>query len=69
MLAGLAVWLAAPGPFAWLGVAGFAAHLARQVLAIRLDDPRHALAQFKSNRDAGLILTAGFLAEALYRLV
>ena len=41
----------------------------QQVRHIRLGDSRHALMQFKSNRDAGLLLTAGFLAEALYRAV
>lgn len=67
-LVALAVGLAVPtGPFAWIGVAGFAGHLARQVRQVRLDDPKHALMLFKSNRNAGLILTGGFLAEALYR--
>jgi 4-hydroxybenzoate polyprenyltransferase len=69
VLAGSAVWLAAPGPFAIAGVALFAAHLAWQVRHIRLADPAHALAQFKSNRDAGLILTGAFMLEALYRWI
>lgn len=59
-------------PRGWLGLAGiaaFAVHLLMQVVHIRLDEPKHALMQFKSNRDAGLLLTAGFLAEALYRAV
>lgn len=67
-LVAAAVVLAVPtGLFAWAGLAAFAAHLAGQVRAIRLDEPAHSLRQFKSNRDAGLILTAGFVLEALYR--
>jgi len=62
-----ATTLAAPGFFAFAGVVAFAAHLGAQVKVMRLDDPAFALRQFKSNRDAGLLLTAGFLLEALYR--
>jgi 4-hydroxybenzoate polyprenyltransferase len=42
----------------------FAAHLVRQCSRIRLDDPARALAIFKSNRDAGLILFAAFALGA-----
>jgi len=69
-LAVLAVALAVPGGLlAWAGVAGFAIHLAMQVKNIRLDQPAHCLKQFKSNRNAGLILTAGLVAEAVYRAI
>jgi len=64
ILLGAAVLIAAPGVFAWAGLTAFALHLARQVRHIRLDDPAHALMQFKSNRDAGLILLAGLMAAA-----
>ena len=66
-LATLAVWLAAPGFLAFAGVVAFAGHLGAQVRTMRLDDPAFALKQFKSNRDAGLILTLGFCLEAVYR--
>ncbi len=49
---------------AQLGVAAFAAHLAWQVRRIRADDPGTALALFRSNRDAGLILFAGLALAA-----
>ena len=52
------------GPFAWLGLAGFGLHLLVQVLRLRPHDPRHALALFRSNRDAGLILFAGLMIQA-----
>lgn len=67
-LAAAALALSVPkGLFAWAGLMAFAAHLFRQVREIRLDDPAHSLRQFKSNRDAGLILTGGFVLEAFYR--
>ena len=40
-------------------------HLLRQTSLISEDDPKMALALFKSNRDAGLCLTAALLAERL----
>ena len=52
------------GPFAWLGLAGFALHLGWQVRRIASDDPMLALRLFRSNRDAGLILFAGLALQA-----
>jgi 4-hydroxybenzoate polyprenyltransferase len=40
----------------------YALHLSRQAKRLRLDDPRGALALFKSNRDAALILFAALIA-------
>jgi 4-hydroxybenzoate polyprenyltransferase len=50
-------------PFA-LGLAGFAAHLARQIVRLDVADPAGCLAVFKSGRNAGLILLAGMLLDA-----
>ena len=47
------------------GLALFAAHLAWQVWTIDIDDPTQCLMLFKSNRDAGLILFAAMLIEAV----
>jgi 4-hydroxybenzoate polyprenyltransferase len=52
---------------AWLGLAAFAAHLGWQVARLRIDDPALCLRLFKSNRDAGLLLFAGLLADAVAR--
>jgi 4-hydroxybenzoate polyprenyltransferase len=52
---------------AWLGLAAFAAHLAWQIARLRIDDPALCLRLFKSNRDAGLVLFAGLLADAMMR--
>ncbi len=48
-----------------LGVIAFAAHLAWQVLRLDIDDTAHCLKLFKSNRDAGLILFAAMLLDAV----
>ena len=56
LLAGLAGAAAGLGPLFWVGLALFAAHLARQTVRVRRDDGALALALFKSSREAGLIL-------------
>jgi 4-hydroxybenzoate polyprenyltransferase len=48
-----------------VGLALFAAHLAWQVWTIDIDDPSQCLMLFKSNRDAGLILFAAMLIDAV----
>ncbi len=64
-LAESAVLTAHVPAWAQLGVAAFAAHLAWQVVSICPDDKIRALRLFRSNRDAGLLLFAGFLAAAI----
>jgi len=53
---------------AWFGLAAFAVHLAWQIRRLRIDDPALCLRLFKSNRDAGLLLFAGLLADAMMRV-
>ena len=67
-LAAAALWLASVGIVSWLGLAAFAAHLAWQVMGIRLGDGQRALMLFRSNRDAGLILFAGLTLDSLFGL-
>jgi 4-hydroxybenzoate polyprenyltransferase len=67
LCAGAAAFAADAGVAAYLGVALFAAHLTRQVRRVPGADPRLALTLFRSNRDAGLILAAGFALDALSR--
>jgi 4-hydroxybenzoate polyprenyltransferase len=64
---GAALALAGVGALAWLGLIAFAAHLAWQVARIDIRDPALCLRLFKSNRDAGLLLFAGLLADAMMR--
>jgi len=60
-----AVLVAGGGVFAALGVTCFALHLGWQLRLIDPADPAQALKLFRSNRDAGLILFAGLLLQAL----
>jgi 4-hydroxybenzoate polyprenyltransferase len=66
-LIGGALWLAAARWPAWIGLAAFAAHLAWQIARLDISDPALCLRVFKSNRDAGLLLFAGLLADAVMR--
>jgi 4-hydroxybenzoate polyprenyltransferase len=49
---------------AWTGLAAFAAHLVWQIVRLDISNPALCLRVFKSNRDAGLLLFAGLLADA-----
>jgi 4-hydroxybenzoate polyprenyltransferase len=52
---------------AWIGLAAFAAHLVWQIWRLQISDPGLCLRIFKSNRDAGLLLFAGLVADAVVR--
>jgi 4-hydroxybenzoate polyprenyltransferase len=55
------------GAFAQLGVLAFAAHLFWQTRQIdKAAPPELALRLFRANRDAGLLLFAGFFAQSLW---
>jgi len=65
VLIGVAMWLAGAGLAAWVGLAAFAVHLAWQIGRLKIGDPALCLRIFKSNRDAGLLLFAGLLVDAV----
>jgi 4-hydroxybenzoate polyprenyltransferase len=67
VLIGTALVLAGASWFAWLGLAAFALHLAFQIRRLDIRNPALCLRVFKSNRDAGLILFAGLLIDAVMR--
>jgi 4-hydroxybenzoate polyprenyltransferase len=67
VLLALAGWSAGAGAVFALGLLAFAAHLAWQVWRLDIDDPELCLVVFKSNRDAGLILFAALVIDALMR--
>jgi 4-hydroxybenzoate polyprenyltransferase len=48
-----------------IGLLAFAGHLVWQVRRLAIDDPANCLMVFKSNRDAGLILFAALVLDAL----
>ena len=67
VLIGTALALAKVGAFAWIGLAVFAAHLIWQIVRLDISDTTLCLRVFKSNRDAGLLLFAGLLVDAVMR--
>jgi 4-hydroxybenzoate polyprenyltransferase len=67
LLIGVALARAGSGFAAWIGLAAFAVHLAWQIRRLRVGDPALCLRVFKSNRDAGLLLFAGLLIDAVMR--
>ncbi len=66
-LIAVALALASAGWPAWIGLAAFAARLCRQIANLAINDPSLCLRLFRSNRDAGLLLFAGLLADAMLR--
>jgi 4-hydroxybenzoate polyprenyltransferase len=60
---------AGAGVLAYAGLAAGAIQLGWQVATIDIDDPDRCLTIFRSNRDYGLILFAGLLADCLWRAV
>src|ERR1700684_1962656 len=69
ILLGTAGYLAGAGIAFAVGLVAFAAHLSWQVARLDIADPGLCLMLFKSNRDAGLILFAGLVADAALRHV
>ena len=69
VLTGAALAFAGARWLAWIGLAAFAAHLVWQIRRLEISDPALCLRIFKSNRDAGLLLFAGLLADAMLRAV
>ncbi|MBY0380849.1 MAG: 4-hydroxybenzoate octaprenyltransferase [Xanthobacteraceae bacterium] len=67
-LVGLALWRAGAGIWSYVGLGAFAAHLAQQIVRLKIDDPTLCLRLFRSNRDAGLLLFAGLLIDTLARV-
>jgi 4-hydroxybenzoate polyprenyltransferase len=67
LLIGVSIGLSGGGLLAYAGLVAFAAHLVWQIRSIRIDDPALCHRLFYSNRDAGLLLFVGFVADALVR--
>lgn len=62
---GLAGWLSGTGILFWPCLALAGAHFTWQVATLKIGDPADCLIKFRSNRDAGLIVLAGFLLGRL----
>src|SRR5437667_7126069 len=67
ILIGVALALAGVHWPAWVGLAAFATHLGWQIARLDVGVPALCLRVFKSNRDAGLLLFAGLLVDAVMR--
>lgn len=66
---GIALWQGGSHWLAWAGLAAFAVHLGWQVRTIEIGNSPLCLRLFKSNRNAGLVLFGGLLADAVLRAV
>lgn len=69
VLIGIAGFAAGGGPIFASALVTFAVHLAWQIFRLDINDPDLCLMLFKSNRDAGLILFAGFVLDAMVKSV
>jgi 4-hydroxybenzoate polyprenyltransferase len=67
LLIGLALMLGAVRWPAWIGLIAFAVHLIWQIRQLDISDPALCKRIFHSNRDAGLLLFAGLLVNAVIR--
>jgi 4-hydroxybenzoate polyprenyltransferase len=67
LLIGLSGAAAGAGPVFVVGCILFGAHLGWQIDRLDIADPDLCLRLFKSNRDAGLILFAALVGDALYQ--
>jgi 4-hydroxybenzoate polyprenyltransferase len=67
LLIGLAGAAADAGPVFVVGCILFGAHLGWQIERLDIDNPALCLRLFHSNRDAGLILFAALIGDALYK--
>jgi len=67
VLIGLSGAAAGAGPVFVIGCVFFGAHLGWQIDRLDIDDPDLCLRIFKSNRDAGLILFAALIGDAVYK--
>ncbi len=62
-----ALWTAGAGWLSFAGLVAFAVHLVWQVASIDINDSALCQRMFWSNRDAGLLLFAGLLLDAVHR--
>jgi 4-hydroxybenzoate polyprenyltransferase len=64
---GIALWQGGSHWLGWTGLAAFAAHLGWQIRNIEIGNSPLCLRLFKSNRNGGLLLFGGLLADAVLR--
>jgi 4-hydroxybenzoate polyprenyltransferase len=62
----LSLYLIKSSIMTYIAVFGFAIHLYWQIYSLNINSPQNCLELFRSNRDAGLILTTGLLMSRLF---
>jgi 4-hydroxybenzoate polyprenyltransferase len=67
VLFALALTLDDASPLSFLGLVGFAGHLAWQIIRFDHEDSERCLKVFRSNRDAGAILFLGLVLDCLWQ--
>jgi len=65
LFAAIAIFASGGGTYAALGLTGFSVHLGWQIATLQPDNSERCLMQFRSNRNAGLLLFAGLVLETL----
>ncbi len=63
---GIAAWMTGVGAIGMTGLAAAALHMAWQVATLDISDPPNCLRRFKSNRDLGWLVFAGFVADMAF---
>jgi 4-hydroxybenzoate polyprenyltransferase len=63
----VAAYLAGVGAVAMIALAAAAVHMAWQVATLDISDPQNCLVRFRSNRDLGWLIFAGFVADMALR--
>lgn len=61
-----AAWMTGVGAIGMIALAGAAAHMIWQVTTLDIADPANCLRRFKSNRDLGWLIFAGFVADMAF---
>jgi 4-hydroxybenzoate polyprenyltransferase len=59
----LAAWMSGIGAIGMVALAGAAVHMIWQVTTLDISDPENCLRRFKSNRDLGWLVFAGFVVD------
>ncbi len=62
----IAAWITGVGAIGMTALAAAAVHMAWQVATLDIADPANCLRRFKSNRDLGWLIFAGFVADMAF---
>ena len=63
---GISAWMVGVGAIGTVALVGAAAHMVWQVATLDISDPANCLKRFKSNRNLGWLIFAGFVADMAF---